>query len=1845
MTINLLSGLAVKSSENIVDSITSVVKKSDKFAPSKSSQPLDSLQIERYNEIVKQDKKYTLRPKKNKNGAHLNTSALPDIQFTISELLQFLKTSLPDKCTFEPPYITGGAACYILSSLDYRDIDITIHIYEESHFPAILQCIIQFIKERSQHPIGDFEILNFYLYRKKLHENRWAYYGLGDIELKFVNKSIDSPTHISTSDSFLIPIVINQPLMAISDSDNFDNAFIALIQKRYIIENPERFKFLFFRIIHKLTQGFEIIIEKQENPFLYALQTLQQDFDFSSLNSFKEKYEAHLEAHYSSEDVQGKFFDLLNFLTVVLNLENVQKRNSIFKAAFAAWLNQQPNKFFKLIFYMHQHAANIADFLDVIKGIYFLEWINEKPTIQRYSISAGKLTSYLAWETEERGRYLYILNTPIQLLETFLCSLNKLEDSFQHNELPLLDNLLNDVAGSKWPLLKKERVNLLSELIETCDKNPFQKLFKDNLANKKDFLGIIKKELAKYPKCPIHDTINNKCAEHLLKLYLEKENKNKDLKELYLLLSNIFAPSQKDLPNILNAVLAVFQKEVSFEKIKTKSELRGLIIFCVKALFTKLDIPRNTDSLRLVSTLLILLQTKLSLSPQEISKLLLPILEPFKEFKCLKEHSLVNFFKFIDEIKEINIDSEVSTFMASLQEHYSPFIKPSLEHFLNHSDFENGIYLILKYLESIQEPDQIYETYNSCLSNLLNQTDCPASVLFNASLAALKIFDNRPIDQVETEKLLKLANKLFFIPKEHLLDGTNKKQIDRLSYYLLKMLASNSTQPSLVQSFVIKLMATTLTSNLKNETIAKRLKELTAIFEFFDNFDLHEGLNSIADDVLTDVCLAIKNLIIFTCKIDLPLAKEIYSKKIIKRYLNEKISLGWHLIKEFSVKNKTEEAFQLWLDETGNLNRSLTSYEIGCSLDLLAASNNLPSEKREAATQNILNLILQDLTNDNDEAVDLTGKILETTQILSSDSSFHSSFLASKLLEKAKALNIISDSDSFKKLKFLISSTINKNQTPSIEIVKEFFDQCFTINENRNHEDDELFFKLAGMLLAEQEANSFKLAWTNICKFISENSWKPHFENYVSEFLKKYDSKIDPFYAQASQIIGLLVKNHLALLSVNFLKDLLTFCMEKRVANHCLNILEGLVLTRSDEDIAVSYMCCLDKCYLIVDSETLHFLERLLLWPNDKLSEPIKLTKVIVITNCLGQMNLQWEKLSMLMKQRIAVFGEKVFSSNSTLFNSQKQQKRKEVCIQILAHYYSDPCQDIKFLIKTFEFIQPNQNKLNKALMIKILKAFKIWDIKKLNDASFLALQNIVVNHLDFVANEDIKKIDYLILTLFEQWMDKKNEKTLEIIFKYMPLLLGRSAAKKPKETLSSFFLLERTILFCTPDKFNFRDIVEFEEIVKNSISKEEFYSAIKNEIKQIYEKIIKSEINIENISQTFKVVIPILDLCEIYAPDIGMVLVVHLVDKLNGNQAENSHAILSKSQQQLFWNKSLSLFMIGLEKKFFDVPSHILEIKVDNEIIEQLYVAFTKIIENNPNLDSLIAAKEYIKIYKKMLQCYRPNADAALHIPFFDLTIFLYRQFLMMDVKHQLNITDSFLDLVFEFLSKIEKETTHKLFEFNNVAILLSSILVDPLLAHAYTSKIVISTKSKEGEIAHIGKRVKIVYAKFRTLGKIGFSTAVEKTLPAPNNECQIPGVINILSGLNNMYFQDLNFILFGYAIEFLSEVSTLEEYGNKIKFLGVIRNKILEKMKTFFEQHTVKDGPSTFVGHLLFLCFHFMHFKVKLNSFIGDEQINAMNYVNELNVLAEKQAPELFKIHGLPRKLNLKDDTYDDV
>ncbi len=357
----------------------------------------------------------------------------------------------------EKPWLLGGAACHVLSGLNFIDIDIVFDIFNPDYI-LIEKSLIETLQElwitkKAPPPTAD-EITKQYISKRAIFHGYkgsiLGLFGVLDIKFSYRDKSLlNERINVSTSDGFQISLFSDKVRCAhdvhfYMHKKGFESALYALKCRIFSVEKPEEVKGLIFRLLHKVTQGFEL-----DNPQTrhIALAKLKTDYTPDQLRNLTRN---HLRNHYP-EDVKGKHIFFLNFLDAVMHFESEIDRRAYCQLIADMWLevSKTPNQLIELIKKQPQLTSPILDFL---RGSLLYAWGSKisPASLQAYAFpfmeKADKPRQHLAFMQELRTHYIVMPHNPIDLMMAFCSSWDVLEKECGSKFPSLFNGLSTDLS-------------------------------------------------------------------------------------------------------------------------------------------------------------------------------------------------------------------------------------------------------------------------------------------------------------------------------------------------------------------------------------------------------------------------------------------------------------------------------------------------------------------------------------------------------------------------------------------------------------------------------------------------------------------------------------------------------------------------------------------------------------------------------------------------------------------------------------------------------------------------------------------------------------------------------------------------------------------------------------------------------------------------------------------------------------------------------------------------------------------------------------------------------------------------------------------------------------------------------------------------------------------------------------------------------------------------------------------------------------------------------------------------------------------------------------------------------
>lgn len=399
------------------------------------SQPLTFEQAVTLNKILK-EQAYPLAP-----NPELKTT-LPSLSFSASEVIKFLNNRLSKQHIIRHSScdIGGGVARNVLAGLEYADVDISYHV-SSSDYDKIIEIVKEFVRTKIKGK-GD---ASDYLYKieriTKGNRDVGLFIGLGGVELKFICDETYR-WNVATYDSFYILFsetngssVRSIQNGIVCDQATFNKRMDHLLARQFFLEDPQSISGLIYRVLLSQTQGFEILNPENANfnetTLPVALRQFQNNYSKQSLDTFIKKFHNYLSNHYRDKELP-KMLAFLNFLGLILQIENPKEQQKCAEAIAIAWLqrevgvNNKPKLFF-LADLIQSKRVSVAELLAFIQGAGLFEFICNNPSVTAYDFSFSGNSQKARWHLGIRhGESINYLampaKNPMEIFKDFLNS-------------------------------------------------------------------------------------------------------------------------------------------------------------------------------------------------------------------------------------------------------------------------------------------------------------------------------------------------------------------------------------------------------------------------------------------------------------------------------------------------------------------------------------------------------------------------------------------------------------------------------------------------------------------------------------------------------------------------------------------------------------------------------------------------------------------------------------------------------------------------------------------------------------------------------------------------------------------------------------------------------------------------------------------------------------------------------------------------------------------------------------------------------------------------------------------------------------------------------------------------------------------------------------------------------------------------------------------------------------------------------------------------------------------------------------------------------------------------------
>jgi len=934
---------------------------------------LDTVQQQRFDLILNR-KGYTVPV----NPIFKATSNFKDIDLNIYELVfQIQYIFIKEKFSNFPPFLSGGAACNVISGLEYNDVDISFYLTcelekSEEAFKKIHTVLIEYIASKlgidPKIPQNIKLIKECFLYKKIKIPNNFSYFSLGEIELKFILLKGNGRNHVSTCDCFTIPI--SDKNIVFSNCYRFADSYQALINRIYTIPKFEEVKFLIFRLVHKLSQGFKI--DDAETIEEFVLNQLIEDYQFN-VAEFQDKYIKHLDSHYRKGDSIGRMIDFLNFLSMALKIKNSTVRNQFIKTLSGVWQRQSTPLLKTFSVFIENNPNYAINLIHIIEGFFLLEWLNKSKSISgayTFDFDSQKNVPRLciSIKHDETTHYLAIKDSPNYILEKLFESWNLLEETLAKSSQKNILKSFSEELPFKAPILNRETYReAIFFAIEHYQQDQIQSVLAVQYENSlSDFslFNLFKKqiEIIKNGKFEISRNIENIFTRYFLEYSLTTSEAfgKTPLREFIKTLYNQYTDKNSLLSAEESLKIALFfaEKILNFQQLHSIKNLIDAIKGGLLNLLLNVRDPLTAFDY-LVSI------HKLKILPDDsfyslFECVLIEWEKSFKQIKiedlCILYQKVENFTKttqlnepFLNRLKAFKINS------------YHAFVN-EVSSLLNSGKKDQAVYYYANFLQKFF--DHINENFTATFENIsshaLNTNN--EKLLLKISHIGRFLLSKFPNQLVVKESIFKIAQKLINGSKsvsEN--EEDNKNQIQE-AHSILQLFKDEHEDILKIHDFFLKTIYAVLHADKTKRNIKRTSIHLLTFYAPFISIHDKEKLQKVFEEVPRDIVKSRNNFIHVGFEIQSKIVSEFFLSSFGNNYPpQDRQKLGWTLLSSITQTNMTTVTenccYDIW-NTVINLEESITFTELLISINLLHIFSNLKIDSANEKIEYVISVLI-----------------------------------------------------------------------------------------------------------------------------------------------------------------------------------------------------------------------------------------------------------------------------------------------------------------------------------------------------------------------------------------------------------------------------------------------------------------------------------------------------------------------------------------------------------------------------------------------------------------------------------------------------------------------------------------------------------------------------------------------------------------------------------------------------------------------------------------------------------------------------------------------------------------------
>jgi len=922
---------------------------------------------------------------------------LPTLTFSIDNFSQFVL----NKCRKQiegPAWIIGGSANHILfEEIIPADVDLCFYLASPYLLDKALDLVIDFaIEKLIELKIDTSKISNLrkrvhdeYIHEKTIDKEKKKFTFIcfgGAFDLQFIADK-EHRRAVALCEAFHIALIDKPTAMCLRgrrwqcNAYEYNKAKEQLHNYIYEIDFAYEVKNLIFRLPLKITQGFSINSRVLE----ISVDNFSLEYALNTEYKIRERFSKYMEKHYSSENLHGRMFYFLNFLSVLANKKQTENFPLLAiqiycKIIANSWLSNTPLHLFNFSTLITKYPAATRDLLNLVLGLFFINWIRNQKDISAFpkAKTGNNLLLQFCLTNSNGKQRLGINHHPVEMVFQFIRSLRILTQEFSKNKEDYNNffSIGSELGLSSIKLNFENRTELLKEIVLAFNSEPFYNILNDlNLSFEKIYEAL-GKEIAESGEV----LLSEYC---IVQSQLEKFLKDAKLinnTKAIVLISYLRAhlsksvSLQKDLESILGHTT---------ELIKTKT------FFLSKSFIAVLHRTFNyilvkIDAKTSVSDLITLQKFMKELSALDIYQKMEKQDFEINHFKACatvfsadQPEQLFTVYKYLKELlKQKSLSQSIIESLQIMENKLALQMLDVTIKFITSQQCDSAFHtftISLKTELHKKSPEKIPEIFYSLIEYaLLKKT---GKLIYLAGLASKELLPMLKLDLKNHENVQKVAESLLNEECENVVSlSTRKKLSNEILAALSNQTYGNSTQILICQK-------------LKNIFLSGWEDSKTEITEIIEIFKKTDHLSEKIQKALLNLELAVNNesqvskeILHFILNMSPEIVESILNDKKFSEQITEldKEILLWSLIsKRISMPNlDANQAFYAWKTASCLITKqtkNLWFIQTICSLKMF---NLMISENSKASSEDtdlIISFILKILVVNGDKIVALSG--------------------------------------------------------------------------------------------------------------------------------------------------------------------------------------------------------------------------------------------------------------------------------------------------------------------------------------------------------------------------------------------------------------------------------------------------------------------------------------------------------------------------------------------------------------------------------------------------------------------------------------------------------------------------------------------------------------------------------------------------------------------------------------------------------------------------------------------------------------------------------------------------------